>query len=248
MNMINNVVTFLIPNRGGKDLEKTIKNIHDIYSDLNKEIIVIQQEDNLPFMRGQLYNIGVKFSTGDYIALTDNDIYHFRKLPLFDIYNAYKKPIIGFKWISQVNYNNGHPKIVKNQLMLNGMGAFNFMAKSDFMKVNGFSNLYIGWGNEDWEFMKRFNNDYVRVPQNLGHLMHPWRANVNPKNTDINRKNFKNFNNRDFMLDGIKQTTFDLISEENKEGYKLIKVNHISTIDNFKYQNIIEEHFKFIKK
>lgn len=242
--MIDNVVSFLIPNRGGKDLDKVIKNINDVYSDLNKEIIVIQQEDNLPFMRGQLYNIGVKFSTGNYIALTDNDIYHFRELPLFLIYEVYKKPIIGFKYISQVDYNNGKPKVVKNQLMLNGMGAFNFMAKSDFMKVNGFSNCYIGWGNEDWEFMKRFNNDFCRVPQHIGHLMHPHRANVNPKNTDINRWCFKNFDKRDYRLDGIKQTTFDLVSEEQKEGYKLIKVNHISTVPDFKYQDIIEKHFK----
>ena len=242
--MIDNVVSFIIPNRGGKDLAKVIKNINDVYSDLNKEILVIQQEDNLPFMRGQLYNIGVKFSTGNYVALTDNDIYHFRELPLFLIYKAYKKPIIGFKYISQVDYNNGNIKVVKNQLMLHGMGAFNFMAKTDFMKVNGFSNLYIGWGQEDYEFMKRFNNDFCRVPQHIGHLMHPHRANVNPKNTELNRQLFKEFDKRNYLEDGIKQTTFDLISEEQKDGYKLIKVNHISTVKDFKYQQIIEKHFK----
>lgn len=244
--MIDNVVSFIIPNRGGKDLAKVIKNINDVYSDLNKEILVIQQEDNLPFMRGQLYNIGVKFSTGNYVALTDNDIYHFRELPLLFIYESYKKPIIGFKYISQVDYNNGNPKVVKNQLMLHGFGAFNFMAKSDFIKANGFSNCYIGWGAEDLDFMKRFNNDFVRVPQHIGHLMHPHRANVNPKNTDINRWCLKTFNERDYKLDGIKQTTFDLLSEEQRDGYKLIKVNHISTVPNFKYQSIIEKHFKVI--
>ena len=238
-------VSFLIPNRGGKDLDKTIKNINDVYNDLNKEIIVIQQEDNLPFMRGQLYNIGVKFSKGNYLALTDNDIYHFRKLPLFMIYENNKKPIIGFTHISQIEYNDGNPKIIKTELR-GGTGAFNFMSKEDFYKVNGFSNLYIGWGAEDIDFMKRFNNNYLRVPQNLGHIQHPRRLNVNPKNSDYNQELVRNFKSRNFLEDGINQTTFNLISEEQTNDYKLIKVSDISTMNNFKYKNFLEKHYKMI--
>lgn len=243
--MINDVVSFIIPNRGGKDLDKVIKNINTVYSDMNKEIIVIQQEDNLPFMRGQLYNIGVKFSTGNYLALTDNDIYHFRKLPLFLIYENCKKPIIGFTHISQIDYNNGKPKIINTEKR-GGTGAFNFMTKTDFFKVNGFSNLYIGWGAEDIDFMKRFNNEYVRVPQNLGHIQHPRRLNVNPKNSELNQQLVNDFKNRDYLKDGVKQTTFNLISEEQKNNYKLIKVNRISTLDDFEYKAILEKHYSII--
>lgn len=238
---MKNTVSFLIPNRNGKDLDKTIKNINEVYDDLKKEIIVIQQEDNLPFMRGQLYNVGVKFSLGNYIALTDNDIYHLRKLPLFLIYENYNKPIIGFTHISQIDYNNGNPRIIKTELR-GGTGAFNFMSKSDFYKVNGFSNLYIGWGAEDIDFMKRFNNDYIRVPQNLGHLQHPRRVNLNPKNSNYNQELVKNFNKRNFLEDGINQTTFNLISEEQTAYYKLIKVNNISVVDNYKYIRELKKH------
>lgn len=244
--MNKKIVSFLIPNRGGKDLDKVIKNINDIYSDLNKEIIVIQQEDNLPFMRGQLYNIGVKFSIGNYIALTDNDIYHFKKLPLFNIYDVFKKPIVGFKWISQVDYNNGVPIIKRTDLMLNGTGAFNFMGKNDFEKVNGFSNLYIGWGAEDIDFMLRFNNDYCRVPQNLGHLMHPHRADKNPKNRELNEKYCLSFNTRNFMKDGFKETIFNIVSDETFDTYRLIKVNGISVKEDFLYKDLLNKHYSIL--
>ena len=242
---MSNLVTFLIPNRGGKDLDKVIKNINEVYSDLDKEIIVIQQDDNLPFMRGQLYNIGVKFAKGNYLALTDNDIYHFRKLPLFLIYENYHKPIIGFTWISQIDYNNGKPIITLTEERV-GTGAFNFMRKEDFLNANGFSNLYIGWGAEDLDFMLRFNNDYVRVPQNLGHISHPRRLNTNKKNSDLNHTVLKSFKNRDYKLDGINQTTFDLVSDEQTSSYRLIKVKSISVVNDFKYNDIIKQHFRYI--
>lgn len=248
MNFSDTVVSFLIPNRGGKDLPIVINNINTVYAKLNKEIIVIQQEDDLPFMRGQLYNIGVKFCTGAFVALTDNDIYHLRELPLIHLYSIFKRPLICFKYISQITLKNNKPVITKNQLMLNGMGAFNFMKKTDFIRANGFSNLYIGWGNEDWEFMRRFNNQYIRIPQNLGHLTHPWRANLNPKNTELNRKLFREFSNRDFTKDGIKQTTYNLISDEMHDTHRTIKVSGISTTPGFEYQSIIEEHFKLCSR
>lgn len=50
--MIENLVSFIIPNRGGKDLDKVIQNINEVYSDMNKEIIIVEQCDNIPFMRG----------------------------------------------------------------------------------------------------------------------------------------------------------------------------------------------------
>ena len=237
-------ISFIIPNRGGKDLDKVIKNINTVYSSYNKEIIIVEQTDNRPFMRGQLFNIGVKFSSFNYIALTDNDIWHLRQLPLFDIYNLNKCPIVCFKWISQLDYNNGNVKIIKTEERPQGFGAFTFLTKTDFINVNGFSNLYIGWGCEDIDFIERFTK-YIRVPQNLGHLQHPKRANINEKNTNLNRQFYfdKKKHPRNIKEDGFFQTDYYLVDEIRDNNIITIKVENITVKDNYKYLNLLNKHF-----
>jgi len=236
------MVSFIIPNRGGKDLDKVIHNINDVYSDMDKEIIVVEQCDDKPFMRGQLFNIGVKYAKGKYLALTDNDIYHLRKVPWIEVYEILKQPIIGFKYISQVTLQDGKPIITSTENCEVGFGGFNFLSKEDFLTANGFSNLMVGWGAEDNEFFYRFPQ-YTRLPQNLGHLTHPRRVNANPKNTELNRDIWYNHrtNKND---DGYNETTYHLIASENKGNLTYIKVDNISVIENFKFNTLLMRHFK----
>ena len=239
--MNDDLVSFIIPNRGGKDLDKVIKNINDVYDDMNKEIIIIEQCDEKPFMRGQCYNIGVKFAKGKYIALTDNDIYHLRKVPWIDIYENYKKVLIGWKWISQITLINGKANITSTKEIKLGFGAFNFLSKEDFIKANGFSNLYIGWGSEDNEFADR--TEHIRIPQNLGHLTHPKRLDLFPKNRVYNWELYK-AKNRKKETDGYSQTTFKLIDQKQNDNVITIKVNDISVSDDFLYKEILKKQYK----
>ncbi len=242
---MKDLTSFIIVNRGGKNLIDCIKSIKDTYTEMNKEIIVIEQADNLPFLRGQLFNIGVKLATGKYIALSDNDIFHLRKVDWIDIYDIVKKPLIGFKSISQITLKDNKPIITKTYVCPTGFGAFNFMKKTDFVNFNGFSNLFVGWGYEDNEYSSRF--DYVRVPQNLGHITHPTHINNNVLNTQLNERLAKTNKTRDSKLDGYAQTTFNIVSEETiMDGVKLIKVNNISVCDNFAYKNILDEQYKLL--
>lgn len=239
------VVSFIFVNRGGQNLKDAIKNIKETYNDYNKEILIIEQDDEKPFLRGQLFNIGVKFAQGEYIALSDNDMFHLRKVPWIEIYEEVKKPLIGFKYISQVSFKNGKPIITSTVDCPTGFGGFNFMKRKDFIGFNGFSNLFIGWGFEDNAYSHRF--EYVRVPQNLGHITHSIRNYQFPKNREYNLELFKTCDKRDKMKDGMKQTTFDIISEEYIEDcVKLIKVNNISVVDNFAYINELNKHFTFL--
>jgi len=239
---MSDLVTFIIPNRGGKDLDKVIQNINTVYSDMTKEIIVVEQCDENPFMRGQLFNIGVRFANGKYLALSDNDIYHLRKVPWIELYEIAQQPIIGFKYISQVTLKDGAPVITSTENCEVGFGGFNFLSKSDFIDANGFSNLMIGWGAEDNEFFHRFS-EYIRVPQNLGHLTHPRRVNTNPKNTALNRDVWYNHRtNKDD--DGFRETTFHLISSKVEENVTYLKVDAISVVDGFKFKSLLERHFK----
>lgn len=237
-------ISFIIPNRGGKDLDKVITNINSVYADVTKEIIVVVQADDRPFMRGQLFNIGSLFSTLSHLALTDNDIWHLRKLPLFDIYKVYKCPLVCFKYISQLVYKDGQVSITSTEERPYGFGAFTFLSKRDFVEANGFSNLYIGWGCEDIDFIGRFSR-YVRIPQSLGHLSHPKRENLNKLNTELNREFFyaNKCNPRDIRKDGLSNTAYTLL-EENRDGNVLyVQVENITVKDNYAYEALLSKHF-----
>ena len=240
-----NLVSVIFVNRGGKNLLDAIKNIKDVYPELNKEILVIEQADDKPFLRGQLFNIGVKLAKGKYIALSDNDMYHLRKVDWIDIYETVNLPLIGFKYISQITLRNGQPIITSTVDCPTGFGGFNFMKKEDFINFNGFSNLFVGWGFEDNTYALRFN--YVRVPQNLGHISHPHRVFNNPKNHDYNYELYQNAQTRDSKLDGYEQTTFNLVSEEIiQDDVKLIKVNEISVCEGFAYKDILDKQYSLV--
>lgn len=244
--MINDVVSFIIPNRGGLSLDKAIKNINDVYSDMNKEIIVVEQADDKPFLRGQLFNIGVKYAQGTYLALSDNDMFHLRKVPWIDIYENNKKPLIGFKYISQVRFKDNKPCITSTTECPTGFGGFNFMKRTDFIEFNGFSNLFVGWGAEDNAYASRF--EYIRVPQNIGHITHPIRNYQYPKNREYNLELWKTETQRDKMLDGFKQTTYHEVSQERNGNVLTIKVDEISVCDGFAYQNLLNRHYDLLIK
>lgn len=243
---MSELVSFIFVNRGGVSLNDAIRNVNQVYSDYDKEILVIEQADDLPFLRGQLFNIGVKFAQGTYIALSDNDMYHLNKVPWIDIYEKIKKPLIGFKYISQVTLKNGTPIITKTEECPTGFGGFNFMRRADFLGFNGFSNLFVGWGFEDNAYSMRF--DYFRVPQDLGHITHPIRNYAYSKNREYNMELWNTVSSRDSKLDGIQQTTFNLVSDEAEcDGIRRICVNRVSVCDGFAYLDLLKKHYTLLE-
>lgn len=241
----DNIVSFIIPNRGGTHLQDVIDNINMIFNEYEKEIIIITQCDDELFKKGQLYNIGIKKSCGKWVVMCDNDIINFEKIDLFGEYKKNGcKPYLGFTYITQIeilgenNYKRGEKKLNKI-----GAGAFLFGNKNDFLKVNGFSNLYKGWGCEDNEISCRLCNNnktnptLKHLPRELGHITHPKR-----RDDDIFKQNlniFYNRKNRKIENDGIKQTTFDVISDIVTNGIRYIDVINIGVVDDFKYKNLL---------
>ena len=237
---MEDLVSIVIPNRGGKNLDKVLQNIRFIYPEMNKEFIIVEQANRGPLQKGQLFNIGVKMANGKYLALSDHDILHLRNVPWIQIYKSVKKPIIGFKYISQIVYVDGKPVITSTKDTPTGFGGFNFMERNDFISFNGFSNLYFGWGYEDNAYGTRF--EYVRIPQNLGHITHPISNRFDyPLNREYNKAFAKTETTRNKMEDGYLQTTFEVVSDETKNDVRYIKVDNIWVCKNFKYMDILEE-------
>ena len=155
-----------------------------------------------------------------------------------------KQPFLGFKYITQIRLDGN--KLIKGEKKLNtvGAGAFLFGKKDDFINVNGFSNLYLGWGCEDNEISCRLcNNNNLRptlkhLDQELGHITHPKRSypNIYKRNHDILLKRLS----RNIQDDGIKQTTYEIKLKWSLDNVTYINVANIGVCNDFKYKNLLK--------
>lgn len=237
-------VTFIIVNRGGKEIDRVVKNFNETFKKYfsNIEFIIVEQRDNLPFKRGQLYNIGVGFCKSEYIGLIDNDIINLDSFDPIQKYNEFGGPYVSFDVITQIRFKNGddYEKLFSEKRP-SGFGAFDFMKRDDFMKVNGFSNLCIGWGAEDNILNEKIK--FKRFVHALGHITHPKRVNKEQKLSDYNKVVYKKYLaktiNGDY--DGCKQTTFRLINSETIGNVTYLMVDDIGVSDDFKYKKEYNE-------
>lgn len=101
------------------------------------EIIIVEQADDKPFNRAKLLNIGFLNCTGDYMAMHDIDM-----LPTKADYSYCENPTHLATKVSQFRYKMPFAEY------FGGVTLFN---REDFIKVNGYSNVFFGWGGEDNE-------------------------------------------------------------------------------------------------
>lgn len=103
----------------------------------NAEILIIEQADKEPFNRAKLLNIGFLNSDADYFAMHDVDM-----LPVKADYSYPVNPTHIATKVSQFRYKMPFPEY------FGGVTLFN---RNDFLKLNGYSNEFFGWGGEDNE-------------------------------------------------------------------------------------------------
>lgn len=123
------------------------------------EIIIVEQTDTKSFNRGKLLNIGVEKAIElgcNYVALHDVDM-----LPIKADYSIVDRPThIATKFTSDTN----EKKIVFDTYF----GGVTLFPISDYIKVNGYSNKYFGWGFEDDDLLYRCQK--VLEPVYVKHL------------------------------------------------------------------------------
>ena len=195
-------------------------------SNINYKIYIINQNDDKLFNKGSLINIGVNiiFNECDYLILHDVDNVTFTK----DIYKYYNIS-------SNLVFRNSYFKANENDDVYNGyFGGVLIFKKEDFVKINGFSNNYWGWGCEDTDSKFRcfYNNIKMRREKGIWtDLYHKGkRFNENPnykKNCNLLAK--ANGNKYNFQNDGYKQIKYEIdsiVQIDNtfisKDEYKLI--------------------------
>lgn len=240
--LANNDVTFIIPNRGGQYIDVVIKNFQNTFSEYfnNIQFIVIEQCDNEPFKKGQLYNIANQFVNTKYIGLIDNDAYNINKFNPVEVYNNLNSPYIAFDKVSQIKLIEGGYTILKTDERLYGFGLFVFMKTIDFKNANGFSNLCFGWGSEDNILATRI--DFMRYINSVGHIAHEKRNNLYPELSANNRKILYKQTKMiiDKKLDGYNQTTYSKVYDKSENNVRYIGVDNIGVCKNFAYMNELE--------
>lgn len=114
------------------------------------ELIFVHQDDAKLFNRGMLLNIGFKHAQKlgcDYVVFHDVDL-----LPVGADYSYEDKPIHLAKTIQ---YHDDEREIKNKTTFEKYFGGVTLFPVKDFVKINGYSNKYWGWGYEDDDLLLR---------------------------------------------------------------------------------------------
>lgn len=133
--------------------------------DIPYQVLVIEQEDGLPFNSGALKNIGFVLGRefGDYTCFHDVDY-----LPVWADYSWPEQPA-AIVWYGA----EARPIRVGEKRALRPdpekvFGCVVLASNADFARVNGFSNSYWGWGFEDTDLKNRFDRDGIGMGRRKG--------------------------------------------------------------------------------
>ncbi|XP_057661674.1 beta-1,4-galactosyltransferase 2 isoform X1 [Diorhabda carinulata] len=113
---------------------------------LHYRIIVVNQNDSLPFNRAKMLNYGAKFAIRlNYHCLILHDV-DLIPINTGNIYACSKKPRHMSSSLDTFRYNLPY---------LTLFGGAVSITSEQFIKVNGMSNMFYGWGGEDDDFYRR---------------------------------------------------------------------------------------------
>jgi len=220
-------ICIIIPIRNREaQLEEIVPRLEEIltFQGLDYRIYIVEQADNGMFNLGKLTNVGFIESQrdgfSDYYVKTDVDIF-----PLTN-------DLIEYTPYSGVRHLYGH------RHSLGGIFSFD---RVSFIKTNGHSNEYFGWGWEDVDFLERLSicnividkSNFVerRTNQFIHDAITKEHENTKNETYSINRKllNLKINSYKEsiegMLNDGLNSCKYDIIERYNyKNNRKIIRI------------------------
>jgi len=195
-----------------------LHHMHPIFQrqQIDYRIFVIEQTSTEKFNRGALMNIG--FIEANKIDNYDCFVLHDVDLVPEDDRNIYECPSNGPKHMS-VAVNKWKYRLQ----YLNYIGGVTTLSRKLYQDINGFANVFYGWGGEDDDFNHRIqgaNLTVNRIPAHLARyfmLRHDaTEANNNLK--DVMTKSVKN----ELEEDGLSNLNYQVVKRENFPLYTWI--------------------------
>lgn len=196
-------LSIIIPYRNRKEhLEIFLDILPKKINVTNYDILVVEQGDNKPFNRAKLLNIGFDFkkNNSDYFCFHDVDM-----IPENVDYSYVTQPTHGFTGIKHLGY----------RLSANGnYGGVNFFNKEDFIKINGYSNEFWGWGGEDNDLLYRVKSKGFPLHRRFGHYENLLHARA-PKHTPEYKNNVNRLESKyDYDKEGLNTLEYLLKNTE----------------------------------
>lgn len=201
-------------------LKVFIKHFNNFLKDYDswKIFIIKQSFDNNKFNRGKLLNVGFNLSEKEgfnTFILHDVDLLPVKSM--LKLYTTYpEKPIhIGSLWKIKYDY----PTFVGGAISVN---------INDYKKINGFPNIFWGWGGEDDAFYFRLMINKIDVwePQikdwgKIHEMQHGW----NSSEGNNKKKENRNFDKYNWKKNGINDLKFEVLKEKINKNENTIKIN-----------------------
>jgi glycosyltransferase involved in cell wall biosynthesis len=198
-------------------LKEYLKNLN-----INYKIFIVEQFDDKPFNRGKLLNIGVDQSKdwADYFVFHDVD-----SVPADDScdYSYTEYPTHISAHIEKFNYNLPYDDFFGTVCGIN---------KDHFLKINGYSNEFWGWGIEDDDFVYRVNLCGIPMYRRSGKYLSFEHESNDDTSLGVNSKFLKNKERQKKIMltnpynhknDGLSTLQYELISREENLSYIKIK-------------------------
>lgn len=179
----------------------------------NYEINIIEQHDEKLFNRAKLLNVGFDLSQDDcdYFAFHDIDM-----LPLEADYGYPESPTHIAGKVEQFGWKKPYS---------NYFGGVTLFNKEDFLKINGYSNEYWGWGAEDDDVLLRCEREGLEIQRKnsiFESMFHKpngpnhehYKENVNKLNQFSKDDKYKNMHKEE----GYTSLNYDIIDKEIKNN------------------------------
>ncbi len=193
----------------------------ELLEGIDYEILIVEQEVGKPFNRGKLLNIGaIQSHTASYYCFHDVDM-----LPITSDYSYVPVPTHLAAEAEQFGFK------LPYQGYFGGVTLFD---KHSFIKVNGYSNDYWGWGAEDDDVMFRCLVNDIRPSRKNGKYRSLDHKRVILQNLyEENLKKYFEFKNapnrekiiKDIKSDGLTTLEYEVLEEINLEDrVKIIRV------------------------
>ncbi|XP_013382383.1 beta-1,4-N-acetylgalactosaminyltransferase bre-4-like [Lingula anatina] len=233
-------VAVIIPFRDRQThLEILLQNLHPFlqHQKIHYTIFVIEQVPPVTFNRALLMNVGFVESQHTY----NFSCYIFHDVDLIPENNQllYTCPQANPAPVPLSRPSQTPNKVVKihfgaqsgraNETPYRGyIGGVVAVSRETFTSVNGFSNVYFGWGGEDDDFRKRLTDKGIKIqylPPEIGRykaIAHG-KDKTNPKN--IMREFFLYHTKWLQPVDGLTSLRYSKVSLEKRPTYTLIRVN-----------------------
>lgn len=195
------------------------------------EIIIVEQSKDYEFNIGKLKNIGFDYLNKNSKKKFDNYIFcDIDSLPDSNLIEYYFKITDGLNALG--TYGTRYDTSIK----LPFVGACISCTKSVYEKINGFSNVFWGWGGEDVNLLFRLKSTNTVLYKNKkGSIIDFEEINFKKKSmeekgkeTKTERENLqyeKNYNYKTFNYDGLKTLDYNILYTNYYEDNHHIIVN-----------------------